>query len=597
MHRPRFLRTIQTATLMVCLLCTQTAFAASNSPSPLFTPSPQTLSRLTQFIHDQMRTHHVVGLSITVVNDQQIIYSHGFGHQNREENTVATEHTVYRMGSISKVLTAVAVMQLVEQKRIALDAPVTRYLPQFCIQSRFQQPTNITVRQLLTHHSGLPTDLMKGADSLTPVSLETLVTQLQKENLAQSPGRVFQYSNIGYALLGRIIEVVSGTSYSEYMQQHIFTPLHMNKSRFFASADIQPLLATGYINGTPGIPYKVREVSAGALYSSTSDLAQFIKTVFRNGVPLVSADSQKQMLTRQNENVPLDLDISTGLGWQLTNQLPEDRNAGPTVWHDGWIWHFSSSLLLLPRHKLGVIVATNTDAGKPVVKRIAQKAIKLLLWQKAGVERYSIASSAASGKLTDDELAPYAGYYDTASGIFHLTAQNGVLEGFKNGQPIVLEPLTDGRFQMKRKLNSLVSWQSDDLAGVFFEFVNVENHIILATLDGSERIPFAHRISPVPISPYWDHLVGTYINTPQDSDFVYVQSIRIQRNADFLTAIVDIAGHHTNVRSFELMLKPEGKKRAVVMGIGRYRGDTLQVIHNGKNGVTLRFQGYTLKKK
>lgn len=554
-------------------------------------------NKLTAFIRSEMSDHQVVGLSISVVHDREVVFTRGFGYQNREAQIAASSQTVYRMGSISKVLTAMAIMQLVENSKIELDAPVTRYLPEFSMKSRGKATDAITVRQLLTHHSGVPTDLMKGADTLHPDSLKVVVNRLKDEYTAFAPGDVFLYSNLGYAVLGRIIEVVSQLPYETYIRRNIFTPLDMTHSGFHAGDFAVNQTSTGYMNGHPGTLYPMREISAGALYASTADIAKLIQSVFAGGAPLLKAATQRQMLTRQNSDCPMDLDVAMGLGWQLTRQLPKDKNAGLTAWHDGWLWHFSSYMLVLPEHKLGVIVAANTDTSKKAVRAIAKKAIQYFLWHKAGVQRtVAVPPSPASGEnlATVESINQLAGSYDTAHGLFHLKANDGRLEGLRNGHPVVLVPLADGRFEMRRKLNAVVSWKSPELDGVYFRFVHVGAHTILATMDGDVRIPFGHRVAPPAIPLSWKKRVGTWKVVAHDGDYAYIRSIRIETRQQFLVARVHIDSKDDRQMVLNLALKPETSHQAQVMGVGRYRGDTLYVEKHPRRGVQLRFQGYRL---
>ncbi|MBN2716314.1 MAG: beta-lactamase family protein [Deltaproteobacteria bacterium] len=553
--------------------------------------------KLSDYIAQQMKQTGVVGLSITLVSGEDVVYSRGFGYQDREQRIPATDQSVYRMGSLSKVLTAMAVMQLVEKGVLQLDAPVTRYLPEFHMLSRTPGNNAITIRHLLTHHAGLPTDLMKGADALHPDTLETFVARLRNEYVVFKPGEAFLYSNVGYALLGRVIEVVTGETFETYMQQHVFTPMDMNHSGFGDANIAKHLRAQGYINGRPGTPYPVREVSAGALAASTLDMANVIKCVFNNGAPLLHGHSMTEMLTRQNTDTPLDLDIAMGLGWQLTNQLGRDKNAGSTAFHDGLIWHFSSYMLLLPEHKLGVIVAANSDNSPKAVRDIGKKSMQYLLWQRVGVARQvapSTGNQGASISATPSRISVFAGSYDTANGLFELSAKDGYLEGIRNGIPVVMVPLGDGRFEMRRKLNAVVSWKSPDLDGVYFKFVEVGDQMILATLDEDVRIPFGHRVSPAPIPLTWKNSVGTWNVTAHDGDYAYIHSIKIEKQHQFLIAKVTVDSMDNKQTTLQLVLKPENSQRAIVMGIGRYRGDTLRLEPGGHHKRQLRFQGYEL---
>lgn len=118
--------------------------------------------KLSSIISAEMKRHKITGVSIAVNDDGKTVWSEGFGYSDKEERIAATPHTVYRIGSITKVFTATAIMQLVEHGLLDLDKPVSDYLPEFTINTRFTQSKSITIRDLMTHHSGLPSDNLNG---------------------------------------------------------------------------------------------------------------------------------------------------------------------------------------------------------------------------------------------------------------------------------------------------------------------------------------------------------------------------------------------------------------------------------------------------
>jgi CubicO group peptidase (beta-lactamase class C family) len=145
-----------------------------------------------------------------------VVWSAGFGYADAATRKPAIPQTLYPVGSISKLFTATAVMQLAEQGAVDLDAPLSRYLPQFSIRSRFAGSPPITVRSVLTHHSGLPGDLTQGMWS--GGSFTTVAERLWEEHTAYPPHLVFNYSNLGYTLLGHMIEAVTGEDFNAWCE-------------------------------------------------------------------------------------------------------------------------------------------------------------------------------------------------------------------------------------------------------------------------------------------------------------------------------------------------------------------------------------------
>ena len=189
------------------------------------TPSPSNLSaRIDTLVQARMNAGKLPGLSLVVVKDGEVRYTKGYGFANLEQQTAMTQHTRIAIGSTTKGMTALAVMQLVEQGKLKLDAPVVTYLPWFKVDD--SSSDRITLRHLLAHTSGLPTRTNFDGNR-DPNALERHVRTLSSSKLHRAPGSGFEYANDGYAVAGLVVQVVSGMPYAEYMTKFVFTPLGM----------------------------------------------------------------------------------------------------------------------------------------------------------------------------------------------------------------------------------------------------------------------------------------------------------------------------------------------------------------------------------
>jgi len=302
------------------------------------------------------------------------------------------------------------------------------------------------------------------------------------------------------------------------------------------------------------------------------------------------------MLSKQNRDIPLDLDIATGLCWQLTNRMANELNVDRMAWHDGLVWHFASSIAILPEHKLGVVVATNTDKGKKLVSRITTVALKRLLWDRSGVNRAEYKQPAKEIVLRENQLNEYAGYYDTAFGVMVLKVKDGYLQGEFLKSNLQLVPLQDKTFKLKKILNAIVSYVPPELEGMRLKFVKVDSELLLATMDKGNRIPLGRKIEPVEIPKAWKKRLGTYVNSSKSyDDFVQVKTMTLRLKDNFLLADVTVGGDFTSDMNFTVALEPTTTEQAFVMGVGRYRGDMIGIKKRGYKEL-LRFQGYHLKR-
>ncbi|MCB9134733.1 MAG: beta-lactamase family protein [Anaerolineales bacterium] len=329
-------------------------------------PSPSQLDQtsiepfLDTFFTERMASAHIPGATIVVVKDRQILLTKGYGVANVENQTpVEPAQTIFRAGSVSKLFTATAIMQLVEQGKIDLNAPVSDYLPEIDLESNYDQP--VTVINLLTHTGGFDEQLT-GMGALTPDGLIPLDEYLAANMPARvmPPGQYTSYSNHGLALAGLIVEKISGLPYAEYIAQNIFAPLGMTSSTFLepAPADILSRVATGYAyaNGAyQPLPLDYLNVApAGSIYTTAPDMAQFMIAHLNNGSPLLSPITAAEMHTQhftQNPALP-------GFAVGFYEHFENGRRA---IMHGGDLTGFSSLLFLLPEENTGFFVSVNTS--------------------------------------------------------------------------------------------------------------------------------------------------------------------------------------------------------------------------------------------
>jgi len=344
---------------------------------------------ITWLIQKEMKGNDVTGLSIALVDDQRVVWAQGFGYADEANRVPATPDTIYRVGSISKLFTATAAMQLVEQGKLDIDKPLSTCLPEFSVKSRFPDAGPITPRTLMTHHSGLPSDFLKGMWTKNPEPFTNVVNLIRDEYAQYPPDFVFSYSNLGVSLLGNAVERIAGRPYASHMDEAVLRPLGMNYSSFSARSDTASPMAKGYRKGKETEEPMLRDVPAGGLHTSVLDLSRFMEMVFARGRAgerrILREETLAEMLRPQNGGVPLDHDFRTGLGWMLTEVGIE--NAGKVAWHDGATLVYRSQLIILPEQKLGVVVLSNSATAGTVVHKVASEALKLALEAKTGIRQ------------------------------------------------------------------------------------------------------------------------------------------------------------------------------------------------------------------
>jgi CubicO group peptidase (beta-lactamase class C family) len=330
-------------------------------------------------INAVLNRHPAVGLAVGIIRDGSFEFC-GRGFADIASGVPISKNTVFRVGSITKVFTAIAVMQLCEEGLVDLDAPAGNYLRSYELVSApagFPPPT---LRHLLTHTSGIPevrhiVDLFhpqagpfEGRAVLSVKFGEPLpaVAEYYRGGLrvVAQPGTVFAYSNHGFATLGQIIEDVSGTTLERYFQERIFQPLGMSNTGLVRSAPIAARLATGYTLGRHGaqvVPDRDWITAAGGgIYSTTSDIARFMTALIRGDThghgPVLDPAALVKMFDahyRPDPRLP---------GWGL-GFIRAEAGAYRLVGHDGVVPGFNSKFLVAPDDGVGVVAFTNGSQG------------------------------------------------------------------------------------------------------------------------------------------------------------------------------------------------------------------------------------------
>ena len=325
-------------------------------------------------VASEMLEWGIGGISIALVRDQEIRYARGYG--------LAQRNSVFRVGSISKLFNAVAVMQEVEAGRLDLDAPLP---PALSPLNPFPDAPPVTLRQLLCHRSGLPRESRVGGyfDPTNP-GLEATVASLPASTLVTRPGAKTRYSNLGPSVAGRWVEKSSGLSFPEYQQQRVLGPLAMTNSAWTANGIAEGQILDSFMRVADGrggwrhqrAPrFELGTLPAGNLYSTAEDLARFAMALFRDGAPLIQKNTLRDMWRPQLT----DDDVGFGLGFQI-GVLGSHR----TIGHNGAVYGCSSSFLALPGRKLAAIVLSNEDIVTARVRRLAEKGLLLLLQSEFG---------------------------------------------------------------------------------------------------------------------------------------------------------------------------------------------------------------------
>ncbi len=353
---------------------------------------PELVAEIESMVEEVMVERGIPGASIGVVKDGELVYAKGFGVSELGGEEPVTPESLFCLASIGKTVVATALMQLVEQGKIDLDDAVVDYLPYFELADDGYE--TITIRQLLTHTSGLPDveDFGYENPAYDVEALDRYVRSLIDTSLIGAPGEGFNYSDMGFDILGDVIAQVSGQPFEEYVEENIFAPLGM-KNTTFSTEDADAELFTaphmldedGNVIVSEVFPYNRMHAPSGTLFSNVEDMARFGMAHMNrgklDGVRILDPSSYDEMWAAQAvtgwEEYFGSLYANYGLGWMVgtLGDHPAFHNVGNT---DGYTAH----LLLVPDEELALIALLNYndfDEGVFYSMAVSEPAIETLL--------------------------------------------------------------------------------------------------------------------------------------------------------------------------------------------------------------------------
>ncbi len=324
--------------------------------------APEKRAQIEAAISKFMASTHVPGLSVAVVENGEYEWAQGFGFADLENNVPASEHTLFRLGSISKPLTATAALQLWERGKLDLDAPIQKYCPSFP-----QKPWPISSRQVLGHlggirhyKSGSQDDPEIGNTKHFDDPISAGLSFFKDDPLVAQPGTAFHYSTQGYTLVGCVIEGASGTKYIDFMRQNIFIPAKMEQTQADNRFAIIPYRTRFYEKDNSGIVLNADfldsgyKIPGGGWLSSAEDMARFEAAILND--KLIRRATRDLMWTPLKPSDGSPDTYALGWGWGKHN---EREIAG--VGHTGGQQGTSTAFVVAPDQRAGVVVLTNLE--------------------------------------------------------------------------------------------------------------------------------------------------------------------------------------------------------------------------------------------
>jgi CubicO group peptidase (beta-lactamase class C family) len=440
-------------------------------------------------IKEEIQQGHLPGFALGVVRDGKLIYAKGFGLAKLGGKTPVTSKSLFHMASVTKTFVATAVMQLSEKGKIDLDAPLTRYLPYFRLND--ERYRVITIRQMLSHTSGIPDTLNFNWDKpeYDAGALERFVRSVADQNLAFAPGEKFAYSNTAYEILGDVIAKVSGESFEDYVQHNVLTPLGMKDSTLLVRDANPQLLTSPHVleNSQVAVskifPYNRAHSPSSTLYSNIEDMSAWAIANLNHGELNGKRILKPETAAAMWQPVVPALGMKEGISWFST-----DLQGHHLVLHSGGDTGFESMLILAPDDAVGIVAMCNFAApSNHNLDEFVSLTLRIMLGLKEsapGVTSSTVApvqlSSEEAKKKADDVLAAYVAALGgrgalekitsrVAKGSFEVTgiAMSGTVEMYAKAPNLVLNILQiPGQQTFKDGFDGSVGWEQDPEDGI-----------------------------------------------------------------------------------------------------------------------------------
>ncbi len=570
----RFLRVPIIILVLVASACS-TAPKAPSTQSLLTDDYSLLTEYLDKYIPSEMKKYKLTGLSVALVDDQRVVWSSGFGFADKSTETPATNTTRYGAGSVSKLFTALSVMKLAENNMIDLDAPIKDSVPEFDLKTRFGSVDDITLRNVLSHHAGIPGNIVDGMWTNDADSYKSVTTRLNQYYAAYPPNTVFAYSNAGYTVAGHAVENASGIPFVRYVDETLLKSLDMNDSNMAFDSSGENV-AKSYIVGKEVQTLGLRDLPAGGLITNVEDLSNLVKLINGDGYyksQLFKPETLDAMLDVQVVDSVYEPSGFNAIGWfHFTRFL---NNKYTVVGHTGQTMAHSASLVVAPDLKLGVAILSNSPSNGGL-ESITDNILNLAHTIKTRKTLSSIKAPDRIVKPWPGEEASFDGRYTSLFGYLDIKQNADNYELYVDGTKMTLRKNDDSGYTLKAKWLGFIPVKVSGISdlSLFAREVSGEKLLFSQRANG-QRMLVATQVSTQERDSVWDKRLGEYrLTNPIETevDLLDIERVELSYSDGFYQ--LSMEGGVGNQRAPLTLINDS---QATLQGYGRGLGETLLI--------------------
>lgn len=564
------------------LLGTACGFAPKAPPEEHLTKGDYSpvVDYLEKYIPTRMRKHGFTGLSVALVDDQEVVWSEGFGFADKSAGRRSTASTVYRAGSVSKLFTAMAALKLHEEGRVDLDAPITDHVPEFDLRTRFGSIDGITLRTLLTHHSGVPGAIHEGMWAEDPDSFRTVAARLGRYYAAYPPGTVFAYSNAGYSVAGHAIENASGTPFADHLEEALLGPLEMTRSNFRFEA-IGEDVARSYWKGREVEQPGLRDLPAGGLVTTVGDLAGLIRLVNADGfhgTRLLAPETVREMLAVQEYDSVYEPEGFNGIGWFSFPGFLDGKYTA--VGHTGQTLAHSAAVFVVPELELGVALLANSPSLRGGLEEITREVLRVSHAVATGRTLASVPVPDRPATALPGTRTGFAGLYASRFGALEITETGTGYDVAVEGTTMKLSGDDEGGHAVSARLFGFIPLTPPGMGGLSFFAREVSGEKLIFVVGPGGRVELvATEVEAQERRAAWDAALGTYRLSdpvPSDGPFFRIDDVTLAYERGLYQLTIE-----TSLEPRRLVLDVIDDAEATLQGYGRDLGETVFLEPDG----------------
>ncbi|MBN2877808.1 MAG: beta-lactamase family protein [Bacilli bacterium] len=554
----------------------------------------EVITKLQQYI-DKI-SKKVKGVSVVLTNRETNIfeYCNGIVDENESSNN---PDRMFSIGSNTKLLTTIAIFQLIEQGALDLDKDIKEYIPEFEVQSH-EPFEKITIRQILMHRSGLQGDDYRLFFDESKTQKDDLLPAIQETYLCAQPGTMYAYSNLGYGLLGIIIERVSKESYIDYIKKHVFDPLELGMMILPTVKEREPnkdRISQGFDQKGKVVKEDLTSITAAgsSTYASLHDMAKLLRFFLNpEKQTLLSQSSMKQILETPPAGMYLKGEANHGLGISHNGMNYYNEDIGLSIGHGGATWYHFSAFQMIPKQGIGIAVMSNTHGSNAINVKIGRKVAEEYL-KSIDTDLTTKPDSVDAYKTNDIEK-----YIDTIVCFgrqYRIKAKNQTLQ--TNVKFLEAQILIDENDEYHFKPIGIAKLPIFSKALMNMSLIRKEKDSKVIYY-GKQYLKHSYNIAAIGTSKKWidetsnyQYLQGKYKRvTPLPTDETFAKNCRIKvtNNDIILSAKLEEA-------KVKLYLYPITDTLFQIQGYGRYALTTVSINHDSSS-TCITFFGLTMKK-